>query len=496
MAGSHDAGISSLATIWIDEEDLVPSRGHAGRNMKRSVAVGLLVTALSVSVACSRPPNARRPPDILLITVDTLRADALSPYGSIDTRTPNMERIAQDGVVYEAATTPITVTHPAHSSILTGLYPDQHGVLHNGQVLPDDVVTLAEILKGFGYQTGGFVGVRFLGRKSGLGQGFDLLDAPVDRVQRRAKPIVDRAVNWLGGADSQAPVLMWVHLFDPHQSYNPPPAFRRGVDPELEDRVSEIRWKTLNTVARDNAGDVPAEVLEYALELYRGEVEYTDQQLGRLLQSFDALRARSQSMVVLTADHGECFENGIHFDHQDCLYEGTVRVPLIVRFPGGAGAGVRVEHRVSNLDIVPSILSELGAQMPEILVGRPLQETIAGSGGRFVLVRPPKTRHPDRVIPRLRVIRSVAGKPVAGLTDPRTRGLVSQAWKYLQAPGSEQLFRLPDEVRSLSATDEETRRRLRNTLEMEQGRFPVRAPAAEADDEETLEMLEALGYIQ
>jgi arylsulfatase A-like enzyme len=315
-------------------------------------------------------------------------------------------------------------------------------------------------------------------------------------VQRRAKPIVDRAVNWLGGADSQAPVLMWVHLFDPHQSYNPPPAFRRGVDPELEDRVSEIRWKTLNTVARDNAGDVPAEVLEYALELYRGEVEYTDQQLGRLLQSFDALRARSQSMVVLTADHGECFENGIHFDHQDCLYEGTVRVPLIVRFPGGAGAGVRVEHRVSNLDIVPSILSELGAQMPEILVGRPLQETIAGSGGRFVLVRPPKTRHPDRVIPRLRVIRSVAGKPVAGLTDPRTRGLVSQAWKYLQAPGSEQLFRLPDEVRSLSATDEETRRRLRNTLEMEQGRFPVRAPAAEADDEETLEMLEALGYIQ
>jgi arylsulfatase A-like enzyme len=435
---------------------------------------GVIVAVLAATPACHRAPTPPPRPDILLITVDTLRADALSPYGSIDTRTPNMERIAQDGVVYEAATTPITVTHPAHSSILTGLYPDQHGVLHNGQVLPDDVVTLAEILKGFGYQTGGFVGVRFLGRKSGLGQGFDLLDAPVDRVQRRAKPIVDRAVNWLGGADSQAPVLMWVHLFDPHQSYNPPPAFRRGVDPELEDRVSEIRWKTLNTVARDNAGDVPAEVLEYALELYRGEVEYTDQQLGRLLQSFDALRARSQSMVVLTADHGECFENGIHFDHQDCLYEGTVRVPLIVRFPGGAGAGVRVEHRVSNLDIVPSILSELGAQMPEILVGRPLQETIAGSGGRFVLVRPPKTRHPDRVIPRLRVIRSVAGKPVAGLTDPRTRGLVSQAWKYLQAPGSEQLFRLPDEVRSLSATDEETRRRLRNTLEM----------------------LEALGYIQ
>jgi arylsulfatase A-like enzyme len=458
------------------------------------IAVGVSITVLAA--ACSRPLVDNPKPDILLITIDTLRVDALSPYGSTDTRTPNTERLAEDGVVYEAATTPITVTHPAHSSILTGLYPDQHGVLHNGQVLPDDVVTLAEMLEGFGYESGGFVGVRFLGRPSGLGQGFDVLDAPFDRVQRRAKPIVDRAVDWLAGADPQVPIFIWVHLFDPHQSYNPPPTFRRDVDPELDSRLSEIRWKTLNTIARDNAGDVPAEVLEYALQLYRGEVEYTDQQLGRLLRSFDELRDRSQSMVVLTADHGECFENGISFDHQDCLYEGTLRVPLIVRYPGRVGAGLRVKHRVSNLDIVPTVLSELGAPIPEILAGRPLQETITGPGGRVVLVRPPKTRHPDRVIPRLRVIRSVAGEPVAGLTDPRTRGLVGHVWKYLRAPGSEQLFRLPDEVRNLSVADEETRRRLRNTLEMEQGRFPARAPAPEADDEETLEMLEALGYIQ
>ena len=463
---------------------------------QRTVIASGIVAVLTATPACHHAPTPPSRPDILLVTVDTLRADALSPYGSTDTQTPSTERLARDGVLYEAATTPITVTHPAHSSILTGLYPDQHGVLHNGQVLPEDVVTLAEFLKGFGYQTGGFVGVRFLGRTSGLGQGFDLLDAPVDRVQRRATPIVDRAVDWLAGVDSQAPVLMWVHLFDPHQSYNPPPAFRRGVDPELEQRVSEIRWKTLNTVARDNAGDVPAEVLEYALQRYRGEVEYTDQQLGRLLRSFDELRDRSQSMVVLTADHGECSENGIYFDHQDCLYEGTVRVPLIVRFPGGDGAGLRVEHRVSNLDIVPTILSALGAPMPEDLAGRPLQETITGPSDRFVLVRPPKTRHPDRIIPRLRVIRSVAGKPVAGLTDPHTRGLVGQVWKYLQAPDSEQLFRLPDEVRNLSATDDETRRRLRDAFEMEQGRFPARAPAPEADDAATLEMLEALGYIQ
>ena len=455
-----------------------------------------MVVSLLIPASCSQPSSTQPLPDILLITVDTLRADVLSPYGSTDTRTPNAERLAQDGVVYEAATTPITVTHPAHSSILTGLYPDQHGVLHNGQVLPDDVVTLAEIVDGLGYQTAGFVGVRFLGSTSGLGQGFDLLDAPVKQVQRRAKPIVDRVIGWLAGADPGAPVLAWVHLFDPHQSYNPPRAFRRGVDPEVENQLSEIRWRTLNPFARGHHGDIPAEVLEYALQLYRGEVEYTDRQVGRLLRSFDELRDRSRSMVVLTADHGECFENGIHFDHQDCLYEGTTRVPLIVRFPGNAGAGLRVEHRVSNLDIVPTVLAELGAPMPETLAGRPLQETIAGPDGRFVLVRLPQTRHPDRVIPRLRVIRSVAGKPVADPTDPRTRGVVGHVWKYLRAPDSDQLFRLPDEVQNFSAADEETLRRLRDALDVEQDRFPARAPAAEADDKATLEMLEALGYIQ
>jgi arylsulfatase A-like enzyme len=449
-----------------------------------------------VAAGCDLRSHEPPPPDILLITIDTLRTDVLEPYGASDTLTPNMARIAGEGVVYEAATTPITVTHPAHSSILTGLYPDQHGVLHNGQVLPDDVTTLAESLKSFGYQTAGFVGVRFLGRTSGLGQGLDVLDAPVDHVQRRAKPVVDRAVVWLTAADSQAPVLMWVHLFDPHQSYDPPAAFRRSIAPEATRGVKEIRWRTLNPVARKHGGDIPAGVAELALELYRGEVEYTDRQLGRLVRSFDRLRDPKHSMVIVTADHGECFENGIYFDHQDCLYEGTVHVPLIVRYPAGRGSGLRVEHRVSNVDIVPTILSELGEALPENLAGRPLQKMVGGPGDRFVLVRPPQTRYPDRVIPRLRVIRSIGGEPVAALTDPRTRGVVDREWKYLMSPRSEQLFRLPDEARNLSNSDLETLRRLRDALEAERGRFPARAPAKEADDEATLEMLRALGYLQ
>ena len=141
----------------------IHERGH-GMN-RRMPAGALILVLVAASLACQEPASKPDPADVLIITIDTLRADALEPYGAIDTLTPNIARFAEEGVVYEAATTPITVTHPAHSSILTGLYPDQHGVLHNGHVLPEEVLTLAEILDRRGYQTGGFVGVRFLGRR-------------------------------------------------------------------------------------------------------------------------------------------------------------------------------------------------------------------------------------------------------------------------------------------------------------------------------------------
>ena len=465
--------------------------------INRQLAVGTLVVALAAtSVACQEPAIKPAPADILIITIDTLRADSLEPYGALDTLTPNIARFAEQGVVYESATTPITVTRPSHSSIFTGRYPDQHGVLHNGYVLPEEENTLAEILKGQGYQTGGFVGVRLLGLPSGLGQGFDTFDAPVDKVQRRAKRVVDPAIEWLEGTDPEAPVLMWVHLYDPHLSYNPPPTFRRGVDPELNNSLKHIRWNTLKKVVAENDGNVPAKVLEHARLLYRGEVEYTDRQVGRLIRSFDRLRNRSQSMVVLTADHGECFENGIFFTHQDCLWEGTIRVPLIVRYPGGVGAGLGVEHRVSNLDVSPTVLSELGLTVPEDIPGRPLQEVLDSPRERCILIRPPKVRYPDKVIPRRRVIQSVAQEPVAERTDSRTRGLVSRWWKYLGAPGSEQLFRLPDEARNRADTNPDTLEEMLKAIEAEQGRYPAGVPASEAEDAATLEMLEALGYVQ
>jgi len=488
---------TTLATIRAEDGIVLQHFENRDYGLNRRVTVGALVAVLAAtSIACHRTASKPDPVDVLVITIDTLRADSLEPYGAVDTLTPNIARFAEQGVVYESATTPITVTRPAHSSIFTGLYPDQHGVLHNGYVLPEEQLTLAEILKDQGFQTAGFVGVRFLGRKSGLGQGFDEINSPTEQGSRRARAVVDPAIEWLANADPEAPVMMWVHLYDPHLSYNPPPSFRRGVDPELDKSLRHIRWNTLKHIVAENDGNVPAEVLEHARLLYRGEVEYTDRHVGRLLHSFDRLRDRSQSMVILTADHGECFENGIYFTHQDCLWEGTIQVPLIVRYPGGAGAGARIEDRVSNLDITPTVLSELGLTVREPMPGRRLQEALDGPGDRQVLIRLPPVRFPDKVIPRRRVIRSVAQEPIAERTDPRTRGLVSRWWKYLAAPGSEQLFRLPDETQNRADSDPDTLQELLKSLETEQNLYPAGAPAQESKDPETLKMLEALGYVQ
>ena len=436
-------------------------------------------------------------PDILLITIDTLRADSLESYGATDTLTPNIARLAGEGVLYEAATTPMPLTRPAHASILTGLYPDQHGVLTNHQILPEGVVTLAETLRDTGYQTAGFTGIRFLNQKSGLAQGFVEFAAPKDKtLGPRGKIVVERAIDWLGDANPENPILLWVHVYDPHQPYDPPKKFRRGIDPELERQIPVIRWKTLNRTAKLNNGDVPKDVFDIALDYYRGEVEYTDFWIGKLLENFDRLRGSRASMVVVTADHGECFENGNHFEHADCFYEGTLRVPLIVRYPNGVGAGLRVDRRVSNLDITPTVLQELSLPLPDNLAGIPLQDDFSEAGDRIVLIRAPEIPNPNRKPARIRIIRSVVGEPVAQATDPRTRGVVDRLWKYLWTPDSEQLFRLPDERLNMAPAEADLRARLLEALEAETLRYPAGRIAPEDNDPETLEALEALGYVQ
>lgn len=455
------------------------------------------VTCMALLVlGCHRGSSPHPPPDILLITIDTLRADALEPYGSTDTLTPEIASFAEQSVVYESATTPMPLTRPAHASILTGLYPDQHGVLTNHQVLPEGIATLAEILSEEGYQTAGFTGVRFLNEKSGLARGFDAFHAPRKEDKIRARDVIDQARKWLDKTDREAPILLWVHTYDPHQPYNPVQNFRRAIDPELEERIPFVNFKALNRVARSREGDIPEDVLELTLDYYRSEVEYTDFWVGRLLQDFQRLRGARRSMVVLTSDHGECFENGIYFEHADCLFEGSLQVPLIVRYPDAVGRGSRVERRVSNLDIMATILHELSLPAPTGMAGIPLQDDFGGENRSAVLVRLPVRHKPDRIPFRLKVIRSVAGEPVAPETDPLTRGVVDRRWKYLRSPDAEHLYRLPDEHSNRFATEEVVSDRMRGALEELAAKHPPRGSAPEDLDPETRKALEALGYVE
>ena len=467
---------------------------ETGMNRLRIVGTAALACAVLMAIDCR---SEREPPfrDFLLITIDTLRADALTPYGGAGSRTPAIASLADKGIVYESATAPMPFTRPTHSSILTGLYPDQHGVLNNAQVLPEHLMTLAERLREVGYQTAGFVGVGLLGRASGIAQGFDTFEAPETKLELRANAVVDRALGWLNGADPHRPIFLWIHFFDPHQPYNPPREFRRGIDPEKTRRIPLINWATLNRIARNNGGEIPAGVLDHAIKLYRGEVEYTDWCVGNLLQGFDEMRDSKRSMVILTADHGECFENGIYFEHADCLFEGGVHVPLIVRYPGGSGGGLRVARRVSNLDVTPTVLREISLPLPDSLAGQPLHEEFSDADLRYVLVRPPALRSPGKTPPRAKTIRSVAGDAVAAATDPRTRGVVGREWKYLHAPRSDRLFFLPEESVNRAASHPAIRAQLLQALNDVLSRYPAAVPAPEADDEETIKMLEALGYV-
>jgi hypothetical protein len=202
--------------------------------MSRVVLCGVLSVACLVgATGCGEP----RRPDVIVVTVDTLRADHVGVYAD-GAETPRIDDLAREGTVFERCAAPMPLTRPAHFSMLTSLYPREHGVLNNAMVLPDEARSLAEILAEHGYRTGGFVGVRLLGPDSGAAQGFERFDQPEESRERRAETVVRRALDWLDRVGREQPRFLWVHVFDPHMPYAPPEPFFGGP----EDGLREIGW--------------------------------------------------------------------------------------------------------------------------------------------------------------------------------------------------------------------------------------------------------------
>jgi choline-sulfatase len=393
------------------------------------------------------------PPSVLLITVDTLRADRVGAYGDTLARTPSMDALARAGVTFARAFTPAPLTLPAHATLMTGLLPPQHGVRGNGGfALGPDHATLAEALRARGVRTAAFVGGFPLERRFGLARGFDHYDDAFDRAEgihfdfaeRRADRVVEAAQTWLAG--QPGPVFVWVHVFDPHAPYDPPPDFRGAPDP------------------------------------YRGEIAFTDLSLGRLLAAWDA--RPGPSFVALTADHGEAFGEHGEESHSLFVYDTTLRVPLVVRGPG-LRAGRRVEAAVGLADLAATIVARV-------------------DGGAHLRGSPPPPRLPGRDLLEARDTPHSSKPLYAETLSPRLdfgwsdlRALRDGRYKYVRAPRPE-LYDVeadPNETVDLSAREPAVRERLSRSLEAMLQRLgdehALRGPDPEAE-----ERLRSLGYAQ
>jgi arylsulfatase A-like enzyme len=356
---------------------------------RRLTLLGLLAAILLSG--CDAPPVSR--PDVLLITIDTLRADFVHAYGFSSETTPNMDALAARGVLFENAIAASTATVPAHASIMTSRYVREHSVGSlNGSTRLAGVTTLAESFRSAGYDTAAFVSSFVLKARTGLDRGFDVYDdvlpsAEANRgiySERTADDTAGRALAWLAQPRDR-PFFLWVHLQDPHGPYTPPGDWAHVVDevPLRTDR--ELPVLRLN---RGRGGIPDYQALDgirrgprYA-GLYAGEIAFTDHWVGELLAAVEG----GDVVIALTADHGESLdEDGFFFQHGHTTTPEQARVPLILAAPGIAPR--RISGVASHVDIFPTLLELAG-----------LEELEVASGVSLVPALRAEARVPDRVV--------------------------------------------------------------------------------------------------
>lgn len=451
--------------------------------------VAVAVAILSAGWLRFRVEPPRRP-DVFLVTVDTLRADSLGCYGRAGAETPAFDRVAREGVLFENVVASMPVTRPSHFSIMTSQPPRQHGVMNNSLPLPEEAVTLPEVFRAAGYYTVGSVSIRLLGPDSGAAQGFDAFDAPSEPPRRPGSEAFERLAARLAKRPAGKPVFAWLHLFEPHIPY----VSHRKPAPE----PSEISWPLLLDVAARNQGCIPTAVFDQARLRYEEEVSEADRVLGSLLETLD--RSGAPTLLAVTADHGECFENGVFFEHADCLYEGALRVPLLLRFPGRLKPD-RQRDPV-ELRLVGSTLLELAGLETPASFERATVLTAAESPIFFE--SPVYTREAvetaDALSARYRQIRRVAGHEVRPFAPfiPQ-RGVRWRGWKYITTGDREELFDLsldPRESRNVASSRREVADEMRRLQEAWLRRYPLKPQSPSAADPELHKTLRSLGYLQ
>jgi arylsulfatase A-like enzyme len=336
------------------------------------VALGAILVVAERAPGRQTPPPRR--PSVLLITLDTTRADALGVYGGPEWATPNLDRVARAGVRFATARAPAPVTLPAHASILTGLFPFQHGVRDNGTFkLPDGANTLAERLQAAGYATAAVPGSFVVDSSFGLAQGFDrYFDLPPDppgaasEAERPASEVVALATKWLASVPPERPFFLWVHFFDAHFPYQPPPDL-------------QIAHPLVPDPKRTTKGGQKRDALSHDYQL---EVAAIDRELPPLFKALDRFGGAGPVVVAVLGDHGEGLGEHGEATHSALLHDATLRVPFLLE-GGGLPAGKVVAEPVTTVDFAPTLLALLGlpgdgtagADLRPLLEGKPLATT-------------------------------------------------------------------------------------------------------------------------
>lgn len=417
-----------------------------------------ILAAWTALLACAPPPPAVRGPNLLLVTLDTLRRDAVGCYGAPDARTPVLDRIAREGILFTDAQVPVPLTLPSHATMMTGLYPASHGIRVNALALPEETVTLAERLSQKGYDTAAFVASQVLAGTYGLSRGFaEYDDGWIDGAgeeglgvvpQRRADDVVRSFLDWFGRRDRERPFFAWVHFYDPHSPYDAPPPFEAAMD-----------------------GDV-----------YAAEVAYTDRAIGRVLDALDAGGVADSTIVMILSDHGEGLGDHDEESHGFLLFETTQAIPWVALVPGGP-SGVVVVEPVESVDLAPTLAALLPIDEDPGWAGRDVTPFFdAPSAGEEAHGRYAETFFGNM---------AYEWAPL--------RAFRSGEWKLVHGSRTE-LFDLaadPGETEDLAAARPDLVERLRAGLNEKIDSQEEREAADVGDDlsEEERGMLEALGYV-
>ena len=409
--------------------------------------VGLV--ALGSCKSGSAPPRSRL--NLLLVTIDTLRADRLGCYGYSQIETPNLDKIARQGVLFENAVAPAPLTAPSHASMMTGVYPTVHKVRNTGGfVLSPSQPKLSKILQDQGWDTAAFIGSSVLKGRFGFNQGFAVYDdemptsasgSAVAEPERRAGEVVDRAVKWLD-AQSGKPFFLWVHVYDPHIPYDPPAPFRE----------------------------------KYRDRPYDGEIAYTDQQLGRLFDTVARKSRPENTLIAVLSDHGESFSEHGEYTHGVFLYDTTLRIAFLMA-GGPIPAGLRVKQQARTVDLLPTVLELMGLKAPQGMQGTSLAPAFRGKEV------PTAYSYAETLFPKFNM----------GWAE--IRAMRTNRWKYIRAPKPElyDLAQDPAETTNVIANHAAEAQELEAQLKAVSAGAEKVAPAPM--DPRTMQQLRSLGYL-